>query len=219
MLVSVLPGFAFASVDSLAAAHGKATTPDERASLAFAIATKTLFSEPRFAAGFLLRSAAEADNIRDHGKTGKCFNALGVYYLQTSYDSAIYYLDKAQAAFRKVNDEEGETRALRNRGLALAGKGDEQGAIKAYLDALVLYRKMHDTGQVAAILCDIGNSYARLKNWTAATAFQQDALHLLLSRAPSALLGNVYNSLGYIYDEQRNYDSAVYFYRKSLVIK
>jgi signal transduction histidine kinase len=209
-----------ANTDSLIAVYNKSRNPDTRAELAFKIVSATLFQQPGIAIGYLQATIKDSAAIKEKKHLGKCYNAYGVYYYQQSlYDSSLFWLDKSAALFQKLKDTLEVNNALKNRGLSFTGKGDYPAAVNAYMNTLVYYRTKNDTPRIIGNLNDLGNTYLHLRNFDQAIRFQREALAFLARSPQPAMLGNVYNSIGYIFDEFKNMDSAKHYYIKSLALK
>jgi two-component system, NarL family, sensor kinase len=208
-----------ATTDSLINEFDKATTADTRVKLGFGIASRTIFSEPKIAAKYLLTSIKDSSAVTEKFWLGKCYNALCIYYMQINHDSGLYYIDKAIRVFADNGDTAEVYNAKKNKGLTFNNKGDYRSAVGLYLEVLAYFKKAKDTSKIVAALNDVGNAYLNLKNLEAGLSFQREALSYLAVFNHPTTLGNVLNSLGHIHGEMGRKDSAIYYYTQSLKIK
>jgi signal transduction histidine kinase len=91
--------------------------------------------------------------------------------------------------------------------------------LKHCLEALKYFEQIKDTANTANMLVNIANVYQQQNN------FKQAELHLKQAEAKAKLisrktaLGNVYNTMGILYAEHRQLDSAEKFFLQSIIIR
>lgn len=206
--------------DSLINVYNRSVDPNKRAEVAYQILARTIRTNPSLATPFLLKSLGDSSSL-DKNNLANCYKALSItFFYKGSYDTAISFSNHALSLFTALKKDSEVEKVLKNRALSLSSKGLYTDAITDYLRALEFTKKVGDTLQIAGTLNDIGNTYARMKNFDEALKFQQEALAYCRRREVSPVLGNILNSVGFIYDVGGiNSDSAIFYYNESLKVK
>jgi tetratricopeptide (TPR) repeat protein len=167
---------------------------------------------------WVVAQADEAD--ADIAQLGMTYPHVGSFVLNLRQHSLeqIRWLEIALAAARQLNDQEGESVALTNLGLAYSDLAETRRAIQFYEQALLIQRKIGDRRGEGAVLGNLGLAYALFGEARRAIQFHEQALLIDREigdrRAESKdllNLGNAYADLG----ETRR---AIQFYEQGLLI-
>ena len=206
--------------DSLVLRYHASQDPDTRAIIAYQILSKNFGTNPSLANPYLLDAVNDTIGI-DATNLANCYKGLAItYFYKGLYDSAILFSNRALYHFRGLKSESQVSTVLKNRALSLSGKGEYAAAISDYMISLDVERTRGDTARIAGNLNDIGNTYIKIRNYREGMKFQREALQYLKTYNNPAILGNVLNSIGNIFDVGKiNRDSAIFYYTESLKIK
>jgi len=212
--------FSFGNVDSLKSAFQSETNPEKRLPIAYEIGKKNVSNNPNTAARYLFAVVKDSAKYPKSTDLAKCINLIGIYYFYKSqFDSTIYYSSRALKIFLSINDTAASMPPRKNIALARRSLGEYNLALNEFFEILDFYKTQKSTNNIAATLNDIGNTYSYLKDNTEAVRYQYEALKYLEIEPDPRLEGNIYNSLGYIFDQAGHRDSAIVYYEKSLVLK
>jgi serine phosphatase RsbU (regulator of sigma subunit) len=141
---------------------------------------------------------------------------LGYYFLGI-YTETINFWQQSLSIFEAINDKVGISNILSNIGALYANQGDDVKALEFHLRSLKAAEESKDTLRIVTSMINIGVIYLNNPNT------HDIALHYNLSALPlSEKLGNndavgtVSVNLGEIYFRREAYDTAIFYYEKSL---
>lgn len=141
-----------------------------------------------------------------------------VLMARNQVDSAFIWLDRAllKAQKLKLDDEIGETKGVI--GSAYYRKYHLESAVEYWIPTLDYLEQTNKVYSLGVRLTQIGNAYLMLGETKTGVLYNKKALDIDTIKTMDFMLGRIYNSLGYGYDELKDYDSAVYFYEKAFEI-
>lgn len=130
-------------------------------------------------------------------------------------DSGIVWLDKAFISARqhKLEDEIGEIEGVL--GSAYYRKGHMEDAIEHWLPTLNYLEKTGKPYSFGVRLTQIGNAYLMLGQTKTGILYNRKALRVDTMLKMEGMMSRIYNSLGYGFDELKDYDSAIYCYQEA----
>jgi signal transduction histidine kinase len=207
------------SSDSLKSVFYQSKNADKRLEIAFQFGSQNL-SNPKECFPIVIAALRDSSSATNNFFVAKSLRLLGtLYYYQAVNDSALFYYQKALIYFGKTGDTKEITKTLKNIGLVYSNKGDYQKAIEYYIKTLSYFESQKDTNNIIANLNDLGNAFTLSGNSEKGLDCQRKALSWLSKFPLPAVKGNVLNSIGYIYEDLNQMDSAIYYYDQSLILK
>ena len=145
-------------------------------------------------------------------------NAIGwAYFRLGKHDSAKWYLENAKTAFHSQHNIKDEARVLINLGNVSQTEQDYQGALNQLLAAMQLIGSSEELEYALAEKV-IGIIYRKQGNLVKAKLYLKKASVDLLLHKENKLYADAISSLGNVYYDLGNIDSASYCYHKALNI-
>lgn len=150
----------------------------------------------------------------------QAYKMIGLgYYMQGNYTEAISNWEPALKLFEQFGDIQLVANMLSNLGSAYYTTGINEEAIEYSLRALKLAEELGDSVRIGTLLNTIGLVYSeqpgtldKARNHYIRTMEIADAIGY------DALVGVSYINLGELYIEKEEYDSALFYFEKSLTI-
>jgi len=141
---------------------------------------------------------------------------MGHYFLG-KYPEAINYWQQSLSSFEAIGDKVGVSNILNNIGAVYNNQGDDTKALEFYLRSLKAAEEVRDTNRIVVASINIGTIYLK-KNTTRdkAQVYYLTALPLIEFLKNYVAEGTVSVNLGEIYFGREQYDTALYYYEKSL---
>ena len=139
------------------------------------------------------------------------------YYFQSKFVETLDYWLRAMAVFKAMRDKAGEANILNNIGSVYFNQSDDAKALSYSLQSLHIAEQIKDTLRIASALTNIGNVYINKKaTYGKALDYLSRALPLLekLDNKQSMVIAS--SNLGEVYFNRNRFDSALYYYKKSL---
>jgi len=145
------------------------------------------------------------------------YNNLGVYYKQKGdYDKALQFYQQSFNLYDSLNDKEGVGKSLSNIGNIYSINEDYESALEYYLDAKTIFAELNDDARLLRILNNIGNIYLDQGQELEAETYYRQVLSIYSRNPEQSLLFDPYSNIGKIYFNRLEYDSALYYFNKSL---
>ena len=162
---------------------------------------------------YLLKAADFAEDGKDYKLQYLIYYYLGdLYFNENLYDSALKMDKQAFYYSQLLKNKSYMVYALRSIALAYNGKEENHNSLTYYLKALNILPKS-DTATLATLLTEIGGRYNELGDYSSALQTVNRAINLSLDRA---MLSYSYVIKAYVYFNIHQYDSASYYYKKTL---
>ena len=182
--------------------------------------SKKYFSEEP---GEAIRIATQARNLAEKikFKRGEAYalKNIGIgYYMQGKYLETFEHWNKSMKCFDALGDRQGRANILSNIGTVYFDQGDDANALDNYLKSLKISEAINDSFRIASALGNIGNVYLN-KNATLdkALAYYLKALPISYKLGDNNLVGTTSVGIGEVYFKKENYDSALFYFNKSLI--
>ncbi len=133
------------------------------------------------------------------------------------YDSALYYFNQSEKFYLMNNDSVSLSATFNNKAIVYDRQGNPEMALTQYQLAADVNEKFKNYKSLANTLENIGNLYRRsLKRYDDALLYTYRSLNIRKQTGDSVSLGSAYSKLADIYFDNRQLDSAIYFYHISL---
>lgn len=133
----------------------------------------------------------------------------------SSFDKAIFYLDKARALYKKNDNKIGICEVLISLGKTLVHKGDFQNAIEINLQALKATEELKDVKRMMSVLNNTGFNYWNLGDNKKALAYLSKSLELKKRHGDDSDIAKSLNNLGIVYNAMGDYLSALKCYNEA----
>lgn len=162
---------------------------------------------------YFLKAADFAEDGTDYKLQYLIYYYLGdLYFKENLYDSALRVNKQAFRFSKLLNDKSYMVYALRTAALAYSGKGQNDSSIIYYSRAIELLPRS-DSATLATLLNEMGGKYNQNGNFTRAIQCVNKAINL--KPAYTELL-YFYITKAHIYYNFSQYDSAYYYYNKTI---
>ena len=141
------------------------------------------------------------------------------YYMQGSYTEAIKNWEPALEYYEKAGNDQLVANILSNLGSAYYTTGNNVEAIEYSLRALKVAEALGDSVRIGTLLNTIGLVYSEQPaTLNLAKTYYLRTIEIAGAISYEALVGVSYINLGRLYMENESYDSALYYFEKSLAI-
>jgi len=138
------------------------------------------------------------------------------YYYKGSYNAAIENYFVALAISEKFNNKEGEGRTLANIGNIYYVTSKLDSALMYYEKSYSIYQSMNDSLHTALIIDNMANVYGAKGENEKSLKYHRKALAIFEKTDKGAYCEGL-NTMGSFFAETKNYDSAAFYFHKSLV--
>ncbi len=153
-------------------------------------------------------------------KKVKLFNELSQSLLNKSIEKSLKYGESALILAKKINNKKEEAKAYNNLGLIYVNKSKFDKAINYFKLSLSINKELNETNRIIETLSYIGELYYYRNDYKTAQDYFQKALIIFNSNSnsDSLLLASLYDNLGSLNKEWAEYDKALEYYEKSILI-
>jgi class 3 adenylate cyclase/TPR repeat protein len=176
-------------------------------------------SDPDIARSYAIQAKELAEKIEFDRGLGYAHKAIGMsYYFQNNWIDALVEWELALDVFRSIGHREGESNMLNNLGAVHFNGGDNEAALKFYLQSLKAAEETGDTLRTVTALINIGTVYLdKEAQHHLAFNYYKRALPICKALGDYDALGTCAVHLGDIYiNDSTKLDSALYYYELAL---
>lgn len=138
------------------------------------------------------------------------------YYTARTYDSAIFYHNRALVLANKLSDRNIISAILNSLGTVYTGKGNYPEAIANYLKALKIAEQDSDKDRMAAIYNNLGNVYYYQSKFDEALANYVKTLDLAKELKDTLSICLAGHNLGSVYRQKKEYARAMQYLYEAL---
>ena len=139
------------------------------------------------------------------------------FYYQGNTASALEYYNRSLHIYDSIGDLESKARMLSNLGTVYYSTGTDDKALNSYFQSLDVAEKIGDNDGIATAYSNIANVYLNKRATTdKALGFFIKALNLSEQTGDKIIIGGSSVNLGEIYRGLNKYDSAIFYYGKSM---
>jgi two-component system sensor histidine kinase UhpB len=142
-----------------------------------------------------------------------CGSAGFCYYILGNRDSAEYYSLKAVSIFKKQKDSVNEAKCLLNLSYAYQDGQEYVKLLNCLKRARPLFEKKKDEAGLASVDLTIGSTYGDMQLYEQGKQYIRTAIATILRIKKTDFLTSCYSGYGYLFMQQNNFDSALYYYR------
>jgi class 3 adenylate cyclase/Tfp pilus assembly protein PilF len=182
------------------------------------LSSKSFRSSPEEAIRYGMAARALADQLDYKTGMAYAFKSIGMgYYFKGDYIEALINWQQSLSTFQLAGDKMGVANMLNNLGAVHFNEGDDTKAIEYYLESLRVSEEIGDKLRIATALVNIGAVYFnKAATHDLALKYYSRALPLSEELGDVDAIGTSAVNIGEIYLENNDYDSALYFFNKSL---
>jgi tetratricopeptide (TPR) repeat protein len=141
-----------------------------------------------------------------------------IFQLIGTYDSAIFYFNKALTLYGENRNSTGKAKVFNNIGNVHYYLGNYDTAIQYYLKSLQIKVEQNDTVAQSKTLNNIAAIYYQTGNLPKSLQYYRNCMSLLRSMGHEPHLAIVYGNIGLVFYDMKNYDSAMQYYAKALAL-
>ena len=139
------------------------------------------------------------------------------HYFQGNYWETVNQWQKSLAAFEAIHDKVGVSNILNNIGAVYNNEGDDNRALDYYLRSLKAAEETTDTSRMVIAKINVGTIYLKkTETHDKALEYYLSALPYIEKKGSDVAEGTVTVNIGEIYYTRGQYDTALYYYEKSL---
>jgi len=148
------------------------------------------------------------------------YKVIGLaYYMQGNYSEALINWEPALELFEQSGDDQLVANMLSNLGSAYYTTGNNVEAIEYSIRALKMAEELGDSIRIGTLLNTIGLVYSEQQGTIGqARSYYLRTLEIAEAISYDALVGVSYINLGELYMEKEAFDSALYYFEKSLTV-
>ncbi len=141
------------------------------------------------------------------------------YYMQGEYTEAFRYWEPSLKIFEELGDVQMVANLLNNMGAIYFHTGKSVEAIELWLPALKMAEELADSTRIGTLLVNIGLIYSEMPStYDTALNYYFRAIELGQAMDAKGVVGVATINVGEVYLEKEEYDSALYYFEKSLTI-
>ncbi len=165
-----------------------------------------------------LKALKKAQSLEySEGKlAGFYLNISGVYMNTGKINKSIEYLEQAESAYIKSNNQPNLMRVKANIANIQLRRKNYKEAIQKYQESAAYFKKVNDTFALARMYNFIGQAYKRALDFNNAKIWYNKALKISEDTNKPILTAMIYRDLGRVAGLEKNDDQAIHYYKKSL---
>jgi class 3 adenylate cyclase/tetratricopeptide (TPR) repeat protein len=205
-------------LDSLKLELATAPADTNRVNTLIEICNNVYRSSPADAIVYGNEARALSERLGYNKGLAQAYKYIGMgHYFQGDYWETVNQWQQSLAAFEAINDKVGVSNILNNIGAVYNNRGDDTRALEYYLRSLKAAEETTDTSRMAVASVNIGTIYLKNKEThDKALGYYLSVLSYIETQGTKVALGTVSANMGDIYFEREVYDTALYYYGKSL---
>ncbi|RLD53018.1 MAG: hypothetical protein DRI97_13900 [Bacteroidetes bacterium] len=207
-------------IDSLKTIFKETREDTSKVNILNEIAALAYSSDPDEAIAFGTEAKDLAKKIKYQRGLATAYKNIGLgHYFKDEYKEALQNWVPALNIFEELEDEKLMANILSNVGVTFFNSGVYDQALENYLQALKLAEKVGDSLRIATLDLNIGLVYAEQSTKLEfAKNYYLRAIGMATIIDYADLVGLGSHNLGEVYYKQNNYDSALYYFERSILI-
>ena len=148
------------------------------------------------------------------------YKNLGLgYYMQGEFTEAFRNWEPALELYEELENDQMVANLLGNMGAIYHSIGKNVEAIEHYLPAMKIAEELSDSIRLGTLLLNIGVVYAeQTSTYDSAISYYKQAIEIGEHLNDQSIVGVSTLNIGEVYVEKEEYDSALYYFDKSLTI-
>jgi len=185
-----------------------------------AIADALYRSDPEGAIQYSTEARNLAEMINYPSGQALAYKNLGLgYYMQGEYSEAFRNWEPSLDIYRELGNNQLVANLLSNMGAIYHSIGKNVEAIEKYLPALKIAEELSDSTRIGTLLLNIGVVYAeQTGSYDTAINYYLRAIEIGEHLNDKYIVGVSTLNMGEVYIEKEEYDSALFYFEKSLTI-
>ncbi|MFD2201527.1 tetratricopeptide repeat protein [Shivajiella indica] len=205
-------------MDSLSALIENTTVDSVRVEAMMALAWEKMYKDPEEAKNLGLKGISFLKSIENLRIEGYAYTVMGVvYWVSSSYDSAIYYLNKSGEAYLKKNDSRGLAAVYNNISLVYQNQSTYPKALDFATKSLELAEESENKSMIANATFTVGNIHYLMEDNEKALFYYQKSLNLKNEIKDTQNIQKIHLNIGSSFHNLNLLDSAEKYYQKSLI--
>ncbi len=225
--------FSTAQTDSLKAVLARSGEDTSKVNILLALSKKYYSLEPVEGLRYAVAAKELSEKLKFPNGLATALKFIGIANFNLSkYLETLTYWNQSLAVYDSLGDKTGIASMYSNIGSVYYQQASHDKAIEYYLKSLKISEELSDTFRIATAEGNIGNVYGFKKaTYDKALAHYLRALPLIEAfkksnpggKAPNTneeinnIIGTIQVGVGEIYFNRTNYDSALYYFEKSLI--
>ena len=175
-------------------------------------------SKPDTAIMYATMSLKLGNKIKYKSGVAYAYKTIGMgYYTKGDYIKVIENWQQSLATFDSIGDKIGISNILMNIGSVYTNQGDDAQAIEIYLRSLRVAEEIGDKRRIASVYLNLGNVYLnKPETHYKSLEYLLQSLKISEEFREYDAIGNASVNIGEIYYLKQNYDSALFYFEKSL---
>jgi len=220
LAISAVLGAQDVRIDSLRSVLQEATGDTARVNLLNRMAAGVYRTAPEEAIKYSSDARMIAEKAGFRKGLAEAHKHIGLgYYMLGNFEEAYKNWEKSLEFFKMIGDDRGVANIIGNQGSIFLTLGQNIQAIEYFLEALKIGERLQDSTRIATLLLNIGLLYSEQPGaLDTAESYYLRALAIGESIGMEDLLGVGSINLGELYFMREQYDSALYYFEKSLDI-
>ena len=206
------------TIDSLKLVLANAMEDTSKVNILIAICQNEYRSSPDHAILYGNEARILSEKLDYQRGLANAYKYIGMgYYFKGDYWETINYWQQSLTSFEAIADKVGIANILNNIGAVYTNEGDDTKSLEYHLRSLKTSEEINDTLRIATSMINIGLIY--LKNPSThdkALEYYLTALPLSEQIENNDAVGTAAVNLGEIYFQREDYDTALFYYEKSL---
>jgi len=182
--------------------------------------SKTYFNiNTKEAEVYAIQAQKLATNIGFHQGEAYALKNIGIsYYFRDQIWEALNYWNQSLKVFEEINDKQGMSNILNNQGAVYFSNGSHEKALELYLQSLKYAEEINDPLRIATAYMNVGTILSNNEiNFDRSLYSYKKALSYLTDLKDMRGVATTSGNIGDIYLKRKQYDSALIFYKESLI--
>ena len=201
------------SADSLRTELTNAKTPYAKVSLLAELSFALTSSKPDSAILLAKQGEKIANEIKNRGSLAECYASMGWGFFKAGKnDSAIFYLEKAKQLFHEENNFSRQGRVMVNLASIFDLESKDEMALTYLMSARKLFTNQKDEITIAYTDKTIAGIFRHQGEYKKAKQYLFEAINTFEKFKNLQYKSDAFSSLGSVYWEEKNIDSALHYY-------
>ena len=205
-------------VDSLKAVVEKLNDDSTKVNALNELSTLLYTTHPDLAIMYSVEAMELGKRIKFYQGVALAIKYIGLgYYIKADFIKSIEYWNQSMDIYDSLGDKSGVSNILNNLGTVYYDQGDEATGVEYYLQAAKTAEEINDKLKMSNAYLNIGTAYAnKTETYDMSKEYLSLAYKIFMEYEEYFAVGLSAVNLGEIYYLMDRYDSALYYYQKSL---
>jgi adenylate cyclase len=219
LIFAALSSAQTSQIDSLRAVIENSPDDTNKVNTLITLSNRLVRTDPDATIRYSTRAKELAETLNYKKGLGYALKSIGMgHYFKAEYIEVLVYWQHSLNTFDSINEKNGVANMSSNIGAVHFSQGDDGKAIEYYLRSLKVSEEIGDKLRIATALQNIGAVYSnKPQTYDMALQYYKKALPLCIELNDYEAIGTVAVNMGGIFLKRNSYDSALYYFNKSLV--